>query len=401
MNPGLSDPHNHVPPVSADDEWGDGDFAEGGGMTVLPPKRPRSAAASNSSAKAEAGLRIDASPARVRDEEGGPRIEVQEFNGSVVRLSPDEEVPERAPRKFSFLPRHAADPERKPRDGETSEWGVRKRYPVKWIIATGLGVATLVVGAMTLLPGINENNAVREGQIRGLVIDAEEKAPEGMDRLNEMFTREAEANQVFRTYAEARIVDDFLPVVRGAEELEPLIRSRFRPLQVPKDWTPQKEAFWSVAGDDGGFHGVLEGLLPDFSSFQAYLALEDGRLLLDWKASTAYGTAGFDEMTTGRGDTSEIRGLIEPSGFYNTAFPEDTYRSYQLLSADKEQTIWCYTRKGTDADAAIGVQFQEGVILKATGEPVKITLRLERGPEGSLPNQWLIGEMLHKDWIMP
>ncbi len=403
MNPGLTDPHNHAPPVSADDEWGDGDFAESGGMTVLPPKRPKSASTHGNgpAAKAEAGLRIDSTPARTRDEENPTRIEVQEFNGSVVRLSPDEDVPERAPRKFSFLPRPAADPERKPRDGETSEWGARKRYPTKWIIATGLGVATLVVGAMTLLPGINESNAVREGQVRGLVIDAEEKPPEGIDLMNIMFAREAEANQVFRTFAEARIVDDFLPVVRGVKELEPVIRSGFRPLQVPKDWSPRKQATWSVAGEAGKVYGVLDGTLPDFSEFQAYMALEDGRLLLDWKASTAYGTAGFDEMVAGRGNTSEIRGFIEPTGFYNAAFPEDSYRSYQLLSADRERTIWCYTRKGSPVDAAIGVQFQEGAILEATKGKVKITVRLERGPDQALPNQWLIGEMLHKDWIMP
>lgn len=404
MNPGLTDPHNHAPPVSADDEWGDGDFAESGGMTMLPPKRARSSPpqGQGAAAKPEAGLRIDASPVRLREEEdAAPRLEVQQFDGSVVRLAPDESGPERAPRKFSFLARPPAPPQDGRTDGEAREWGAKKRYPIRWMIGAGVGVTALVVGAMTLLPGINQNNAVREGQIRDLVIDAEEKPIDGLDRMNDMFVREDEANQVFRNYAEARIVDDFLPIVRDAKTLEPLIRSRFVPLNVPKDWSPRKQAVWSVGGEAGAIHGVLEGTLPDFSEFRAYLILEDGQLRMDWKATTAYGTADFGELASGRGDASEIRGLIEPTGFYSAAFPEETYRCYQLLSADRENTLWCYTQKGSPADTQIGLQFQEGVILKATDGPVKVTLRLERGPEGALPNQWLIREMLHKDWIMP
>ena len=30
-----------------------------------------------------------------------------------------------------------------------------------------------------------------------------------------------------------------------------------------------------------------------------------------------------------------------------------------------------------------------------------MTLRLSRGPDGAMPNQWLLVELLHKEWIAP
>jgi hypothetical protein len=286
------------------------------------------------------------------------------------------------------------------RRGELHEWGRAGRYSVKWLLGTGLGVASLVVLAMLLLPVINKSNAARPDQSAGLVIDPVEKTKD-LDALNAMFVRQPEAEQVFHAYATAQIADDVLPLVRDAKAVEPLIRANHQPLEVPYDWHPPSETSWSIAGENGRIYGLLDVTLPDFSNFSAYMIPENGSLLLDWKASTGFGTAGFEELATGTGNAAEVRVLIEPTGFYNAVFPETDYRSYQLLSPDRERSIWGYTRKGEPADATFGMLFQNGVILKGSDDPLKVTLSLVRGPSESLPNQWLIVEMLHKDWIKP
>ncbi|MEY3897606.1 MAG: hypothetical protein RLZZ214_3127, partial [Verrucomicrobiota bacterium] len=42
-----------------------------------------------------------------------------------------------------------------------------------------------------------------------------------------------------------------------------------------------------------------------------------------------------------------------------------------------------------------------GEIIGESKSIQKATLRLTRGPDGSIPNQWLIRELLHIDWATP
>jgi hypothetical protein len=397
MNPGLSDPHNHVPEVSPDDAWDDGECFRAG-ATVLPPKRSRSEESDRQSA--DDGLRIESNIRRVRPDDEGGGLQIQEIDGSVVRLDPDAmETPERVPRQVSFHERPAAagiDPAVR----NESTWGVGKNQSLRWIVGTSLGVATVIVIALVLLPSINKSNAARPDQGIGLVIDPKENVRE-FDALNAMVARQPEAEKLFGSYANAMIAGDVLPLVHAAKDVEPLIRASHRLLDVPRGWRPTAGLSWVTAGEGLKLYGILEGSMPDFSRFRAYMVVSGDALLIDWKATTAYSTATFDELLAGTGNPSEIRALIAPNGYYSAAFPETEYRSFQLASSDGGEAVWCYTRRGDPADGQIAAIFREGDILEVSSEPTRVTLRLERGPEGAAPNQWLIAEMLHKDWLMP
>lgn len=397
MNPGLSDPHNHVPEVSPDDAWDDGECFRAG-ATVLPPKRVRGADSERQGA--DEGLRIESNIRRVQPDGESTRLEVQEIDGSVVRLDPDAmETPERVPRQLSFHERPAV-PDIDPAVRNESKWGAGKIHSVRWIVGTGLGVATVVVLALVMLPSINKSNAARPDQGVGMVIDPKENVRE-FDALNAMVARQPEAEKLFGSYANAMIAEDVLPLVRDAKSVGPLIRSSHRPMEVPRGWRPDKGLSWVTAGEGTKLYGILEGSLPDFSRFRAFMVMSEDTLLIDWKATTAYSTATFAELRAGTGNPAEIRALIAPSGYYSAAFPEGEFRSFQLLAADGEEAVWCYTRRESPADGQIAGVFREGDILEASTEPTRVTLRLERGPEGAAANQWQIAEMLHKDWLMP
>jgi hypothetical protein len=398
MNPGLSDPHNHVPEVSPDDAWDDGECFRAG-ATVLPPKRVRSAESERQNA--DEGLRIESNIRRVQPDGETAGLVVQEIDGSVVRLDPDAmESPERVPRQMSGFQERPAAPETDPAVRNESKWGLGKTHSLRWIVGTGLGVATVIVIALVMLPSINQSNAARPDQAVGLVIDPKEQVRE-FDALNAMVGRQPEAEKLFGSYANATIAEDVLPLVRDAKSVEPLIRSSHRPVDAPRGWRPQSGLSWVTAGEGLKLFGVLEGLLPDFSPFRAYMVVSGSALLIDWKATTAYSTATFAELLEGTGNPAEIRAFIAPSGFYSATFPEAEYRSFQLVSADGRDAVWCYTRRGDAADGQIAGIFREGEILEASREPTRVTLRLARGPDGAAPNQWLIAEMLHKDWLMP
>jgi glutamate/tyrosine decarboxylase-like PLP-dependent enzyme len=147
--------------------------------------------------------------------------------------------------------------------------------------------------------------------------------------------------------------------------------------------------------------GLLQGEFPDHSQFSAYFTQTGNHPKLDWKATTAYGTASFKELVQNQGDASEIRGEISKAEFYNAAWPETDYRCYRLISPDGETVIWGYTRRGEATEHAIASLLDKGEIVKEAQNSHKITLRLERGPTAAQANQWLIGEMLHIDWVTP
>jgi len=403
MQSSLSDPNNHVPEVTPDDVWGDPaglQSASNGLGTVLPPKRPRDGAPSSSSKDSE-GIRIGETMGMRPSEEPEARLEVQEIDGTVVRLDPEEPPAPRVPRHFTFQERPAkvrVDPLQR---GESRDWGLSRKPSVRWILGTGVGVVTVVVVAMMLLPLINQSNAARPRQGDSVMVVDTTDDVKGSEALNAMLSRQEEAEQLFRKFASAAIVDDVLPLLRDQAKVAPLLRQSGWNARVSKDWVPPDTTTWNVYDVDGAPYGVLEGNLPDYTRFSAYFLLEENQLHLDWKATTRHCTAAYDELARSSGNPGEIRAMIEPCGYYTAAYPEADYRSYQFASPDGEITIWCYTRKGDAADLSLGRLFQDGAILKSSSEPRKVTLRLQRGPAESFPNQWQVAEVLNTDWIIP
>jgi hypothetical protein len=430
MDSCLIDPNNHAPEVTPDDVRGDAaerQPSQSSAASLLPPKRihPETSQATPSLSMPlpfrlvypkriqpetsqvtptdtnRTGLLLGWDTLTRNPEPSDRHLEVHEIDGSVVRLAVEKTTLPKVPRKFAFHAKPAENTQSCPHQGEDKEWGRSRTHSLRWLLIASVGVITLIAVAMLLLPLINEANAVRllPGQ-DALMLEPEEKL-EDLESLNRMLTRQPDAEQIFRSFASATIAADIFPLVRDAETVQPLIRANPRPTIVSKAWLPPADTSWSVFANHGKPCGLLEGTLPDFSKFSAYLVMSNNQLLLDWKATTGYGTATFEALQQNQGDPREIRGKILTAGFFTATFPEDTYQSYQLVAPTDDKAIWCYTRRGDAADETIGKLFADGAILTASKEPQKVTLRLERGPSGALPNQWLIGEMLHKDWIIP
>lgn len=391
-----------APDVSPEDVWGD---APGfhcdiqNAATALPPKRPRT---ENPSPPAEdCGLRI---VSRVPSQPGGeyfPPLEVQEINGSVVRLSPEEPAAPRMPRQITFQERPACQDENRSGTGETNDWGSPKKPSIFWILGTGLAVAAMVIGAMMLLPFVNKSNAAwpRAGQSEW-VLDPED-AITSDESLSGMLARQPEAERIFHAFISAPSAETILPLVRNPEKMAGLIRAGRYPGGAFANQRASKTTSWSVLENLGLTCGLLKGTLPDHSKFDAYFVVSQGRLVLDWKASTAYGTASFTELLQKQGNPAEIRAWITPADFYTQAFPEGSFQCYQLVSPDHQQSVWAYSPRGSAAHKALNSLIKGGYILQKQAASEKTTVRLEPGPGNAQPNQWLIGELLHKDWITP
>ncbi len=406
MNPDFIDPNNHVPAVSPADGWDDAEgFDANGGpaATILPQRRTISERAAVAAVDPldSPGLRIEPNVARKEAGDTESRLEIQEITGSVIRLEQAEPGPEKVARTLVFHERPTREDLSRNPKGEGSDWGDAQKFSWRWILLIGTGVSAVIVLALMLLPSINKSNAARITPAdQGLKVIEDEQI-EGMEAVNLMLGKQNEAERIFSTYAKASIVTDVLPLLADREGALETVRKNWEPLGIKRDWLPPEDTSWEVLKSETLSFGLLTGSLPDFRSFFAYFVLKDNRFLMDWEATTAYGTATFEELAENQGSPRKIRGLIVPATFYSTTWPEAEYQSYQLHSPTGDTSIWCYTRRTEAAERKCSKLFQQGDILQQSTGGKKITVRLERGPGDARPNQWLIAEVLHSDWITP
>lgn len=363
----------------------------------LPPRRT-SAESRKGKADPEIGLRIDSTLSR---SDSPQRLEVTEHGGAAVRLDQAEKAPARVEVRYTFHEKPVLENSGKTSAGEGRDWGMVQRHPVRWILGMGGVVTVLIVAVFLLLPLINSTNAPTTDPNAWVLTVEEEQKVEGMEALDQLLAQLPEALQIFRAYAQATLVDDVVPLIKNGKAMEETLRRHWEPLRMPSSWTPDADSAWSVQELSGQFYGVLEGELLEHQKFAAYFTRRDGRLVMDWKATVAFGTASFTQLAEGKGDASEIRGEVSAADYYNAAWPEDQYRSFRLTSPGREASIWCYVRIGDAAEAAFAPLFNRGEILGEALSSLKITLRLIRGAPESLPNQWLIGEVLHTEWATP
>jgi hypothetical protein len=412
MNPGIFDPNNHVPEVTPGDEWDDAVGVaptSGPGTAVIPPRRTSVEPPAAGPAK-EPLLRVEAkennfhiSPRVPRSPvvEGPVRLEVQEITANVVRLGQETEAPAppKVERLTKFHERPTRDRSEASSQGERRDWGDTHRFPWRWVVSAGIAIPLLIVAAFMLMPILNEPSK-SSAKTDALEIDPVHPVDDS-DPLSRLLLMQRDAAQRFDAFAKATQPSDVLPLLRRPAEVSELLQPQWRAIAAPANWQSGASSTWTVESLAGQATGRLEGLLPNHTRFSAYFTLEEGQLLLDWKATTGYGSASFSELIKGQGDPREIRGIIAPDLYYNRTLSEDSYQSYCLASAGADEVIWCYAPRQSDANAKLVRALLGGEILRDGKTATKITLRLERGPAGAQPNQWLVAEVLHFDWVSP
>jgi len=404
MNSGFLDSNNHVPELAPDDDWCDSDdnaVSQTGPVSSLPPRRSVSDSLPAESPKIVPGLRIDSRVKRDNPSGSSKRLEVQEISSQVVRLEQEAPAPPRVERVVTFRARPAGVKEPRNTRGEGKEWGRVHRHSPRWILAMSGTVLVLVILGMVLLPGINAPNAARENPRNSIPMIDRNETPEGVDALNRLVLRQAEAVRIYRSFLQAAHPDEVFPLIRDGPALKEALRERWQAMGISSEWAPAKDASWLVLDLEGHPCAMLAGRLPDNSKFTAYFTAAHEQLLLDWKATTAYGTATYEELESGHGDGREIRGEISIIEFHTHAFPEENYQSFRLVSPDGQSLIWCYASRKSTAYPRIASQLQAGEIIQDAPDSLKVTLRLVRGSDTALPNQWLIDEFLHFDWVSP
>jgi len=378
---------------SADEEWGGlaiparRDPAEQGGVTVIESDAYRVDSAGGNPQQ----------DAREDDASRQGAVVVREISGRRVRR-PKTTKPTIEKISQAKGPKQRA--KKKRWDVEDKEWSSVTRFRMKGVAITILGVMALIIASLYVVPRLNP--AGRELVDDGRFSSRVPSLFNVRDRvIEDLLDRQKEAEALYEAFVSAADVDEVLPLVRHRAELEPLIRSAGHQARVPKSWKVDVKAVWSLHMAKGRPYARLQGEMPDFKQFNAFFVLENGKLLIDWKATTCYSSAPFGDLGRGEGDGSEVRGTLSPSNLYTESFNERQYQCYQFVSPDDEQMLWCYVPRNGVLERDLTRLFLSGGVVDELLSSAPATLKLVRGGKESLPNQWLIGELLHGQWIDP
>jgi hypothetical protein len=332
------------------------------------------------------------------------RLEVTEHRLDVVKL----DQPVEAPPKVVALVKFHERPKRLKRDtlqrGEGRDWGDRHRFSMRWIIGLGLGVAGLVVLSISLLPMINASNASRPGAKEALLVVEDTVPAVVIPHLDFLITKQTAAIAILQHYWQAKQVAEVLPLVRDSANMADILLEKWQPRGISESslvkFSPENST-WETVELGGKACGLLRSELPDSTNLTAYFVCEGEQLRMDWKATFAFGTSTFEELSSGKGAATEVRGSISRAEFYDARFPENEFQSYRFLSPSDEKVVWVYShREGPVAESLMSV-IGSGEITGDQQPPQKITLHLERGPNGTSANQWLIREVVQIDWLTP
>lgn len=405
----FDDPNNHVPPASDTDEWGGEE--EG---SLLPRKRKADEKPAGAHAPAppddskgiEIGVRVIDKPESEPGAKppGVQRLEVQEHVPKL--LAPEvAPLPKIVPKQVIERPEGEAPPVYGDRFRPTAEsemWGTAKPVAKRWIVMSVAAMGVFLVGGALLVRhiGWEREKSTRLNYSRLEVYDA---GPNLNETDDEALTEgiEDKAKQVIEAYAMATQVDEVLPLVRDRERVEPLLKAHWNPMEIKPGWKIPDNSEWSIRKAGKRDYGFITGLLPSLRPFRFYIVQKGETALLDWEASTGYCETPFPGLVKGEGLGGTTRCLVSPGDLYTFSVPEVDYQCFRLGSPDGESTVWGYVRRDSPVFEELTGLFMQGAIPREIFSEYAVTLKLDKAPEDSLPNQWIIAEMLHIEWIKP
>lgn len=431
MNSELEDPNNHVPRVSAEDDWDETVGFRSDFKTSLPPRRSEKVSVPRLKSQQETG----------GDDE--PRLLLVEFDaededgakGETEGWEPKKVISEKRSHRGFEVNRIGSAQGGRPvmeksgllnlgplvRVGETGEvaedvevikgrivcgergdWGAwRRGSTLRWMVYGGVCVVVLVLFAVVAGEMIRDGNPEAEPPDFGLVevADQDEGGLEGDDGALFFAKRFVEAKALYGRFAAAVSVEELESLIYDYGGFVEELRLNWQPLGGRRDWQAGDDCFWTVDERAGLFFARLDGMDSKRRPFSAFFRKEDGRMKVDWKATVGYGSDSFKRLARGEGDASELRVWLSEGDFHTFSMPESEYRAFWLASPDESETLWGYSRRGSEMDGKLMASFTAGSFIDKQVRSARVILALERGREDSLPNQWMIRDLLHIGWI--
>lgn len=324
-----------------------------------------------------------------------------------VFAEPAEQVVPFAQRRpaAGFLPRR-----HKVQDDGFEHWGERRqRLSWKWVAFACVGIAMmcLLVYRVQSRQGLSNTQA----PVKAEALDATPTMNrEDMDlKSDQMFFREhpdlvgKEGREVFLRYARAESAAEALECIRDRERLQATFEQEWKPWGGGRTWELKRTAVVGLATIDSSNYLLISDVRPGSEeTFAACVIRKGGQMLVDWEASVGYCNPAFPKIVRGEGTTALARVTVELAHFYTALYPEADFQSFILANraSESDDVVWAYAPRDKPAcQQLISDITKRKAMGKAQAE--RYTLQLRKGVAEAQKNQWLIDEVLYRDWVKP
>lgn len=349
-------------------------------------------------------VRIEGDPGRLRERMANTKEPREPKPEEVVRLQP-ERMTGLMPEQTVTYADLVHDEKKKVRaPGEFLDWGSGRRLSsMRWLYVSASVVALLLVGAMYwMLALARQAPKVNPIGMPKLTIEPRVEEPREEHIANLLGSADA-ARELFGVYLRCATAAELEPLLRRDPGVMLLVERHHRLANLPRGWKVPDDSKWEVHTDHDPVYGVLSGYFPDDAPFAVFMTLEEGKLAIDWKSTSAYSTASFAKLAAGQGSGEEIRTWIEPAVYYSAGYPESEYKAYRLYGTLDDPPVWGYAKLDGEVGRQLADTFKKRLIVESGSKPKprRYLVQLQRTSAGALPNQWEISRLLHDGWLVP
>lgn len=340
-------------------------------------------------------------PAPVAGEGGAVEIGLRIGGGNAAEVFPEaaEPVARLEAEAPAELPRARPHGEAGPAVPYQPRQRKKKRSLATWTLWMAAGSCVLAVAAVAAAMAAREKAPEAPGETAVVFAAEDDFGAEQAYFLEHSVALTREAEALLARYAAARTVAEVLPLVREPQRVADALEKHWEPLGGLSPTSPVESAVMEGLARPAL---MLTATTADYSRCELVFVRDDGRLKLDWEASRGIGDVTLDELRSGKNVVkgARVRVHIQPGNFFTPEFPEEAFRSYQLLDAAREQFVWAFARRGSAVAAALEAELNQDSVLFEKASGFRGTLRIS-GPLSARVNLFEITEMLHKGWVKP
>jgi hypothetical protein len=285
-------------------------------------------------------------------------------------------------RRRSKKPDEAAGPswERQSRGSSHAE-----KKQLRWmLIGGGALFAAILVGVIFAL-GSGQTPEPAQAVKSDSTVKSVEAAPTrgGLSLL-------AEAESLARKFMDATRVEEILPLVRHPQVAEARIRKHYPDGKIP---APGISVFNTTGlGEFGAGGAAVTVRTRDHEEQTLHFIDGPQGMKIDWESWIGWSDLAWPEFIATQPTTGQVfRLVLSPIEYYNFGFTEDKWRSYRLLSPDKEHSLYGYAEK----DGLV-----EGQLRHAGADnSLPLMLSLKFPPGATSNNQVVIERLVSDGWV--
>ncbi|MCP5535622.1 MAG: LysM peptidoglycan-binding domain-containing protein [Akkermansiaceae bacterium] len=87
--------------------------------------------------------------------------------------------------------------------------------------------------------------------------------------------------------------------------------------------------------------------------------------------------------------------------FYAGPYNDKLHSAFMIISADRVQSMWAYTKRDSPLDLELRRLLDHGRFVVDLKKDLRVTLRVRRAQKDALPSQLELVELIHPEWVTP